>query len=119
VPCALLPVQPFSISLPPHCCDPLPPHHPQESSPRRRFYWGYIWDGTGNRATAPIRDPGNKSHMPAAQYPLDAYPPFASGCGFALSRDLVHALLSQPLPDYRLLVSDVPRLGFAVVLGAV
>jgi hypothetical protein len=39
-----------------------------------------------------------------AQYALDYYPPFASGCGFILSRDLVQALLKQPLPDYRLLV---------------
>jgi hypothetical protein len=38
------------------------------------------------------------------QYALDYYPPFASGCGFILSRDLVQALLKQPLPDYRLLV---------------
>ena len=38
------------------------------------------------------------------QYPLDYYPPFASGCGFVLSRDLVQALIKQPLPDYRLLV---------------
>ncbi|KAG2453748.1 hypothetical protein HYH02_001959 [Chlamydomonas schloesseri] len=73
------------------------------SWPRQRHYWGYIWDGTGNRVTAPIRNPANKSHMPAEQYPLDYYPPFASGCGFVLSRDLVLALLSRPLPDYRLL----------------
>jgi hypothetical protein len=39
------------------------------------------------------------------QYALDYYPPFASGCGFVLSKDLVQALLRQPLPDYRLLVS--------------
>ncbi|KAG2493440.1 hypothetical protein HYH03_008258 [Edaphochlamys debaryana] len=71
--------------------------------PRERLYWGYVWDGTGNRCTAPIRNPANKSHMPEEQYPLDFYPPFASGCGFALSRDLVAALLAQPLPDYRLL----------------
>jgi hypothetical protein len=38
------------------------------------------------------------------QYALDYYPPFASGCGFVLSRDLVEALLQQPLPDYALLV---------------
>ncbi len=43
----------------------------------------------------------------APQYPLDYYPPFASGCGFVLSRDLVRALLAQPLPDYRLLVRGV------------
>lgn len=73
------------------------------SSPRKQFYWGYIWDGTGNRVTQPIRDPHNKSHMPVEQYALDYYPPFASGCGFVLSRDLVQALLRQPLPDYRLL----------------
>lgn len=42
--------------------------------------------------------------LAAPQYPLDYYPPFASGCGFVLSRDLVRALLAQPLPDYRLLV---------------
>lgn len=74
-----------------------------EGSPKQRFYWGYIWDGTGNRCTAPIRNTNNKSHMPVEQYALDYYPPFASGCGFILSRDLVQALLKQPLPDYRLL----------------
>jgi hypothetical protein len=42
---------------------------------------------------------------PLVQYAPDFYPPFASGCGFVLSRDLVQALLQQPLPDYRLLVS--------------
>lgn len=40
----------------------------------------------------------------AVQYPLDFYPPFASGCGFVLSWDLVRELVKQPLPDYRLLV---------------
>ncbi|KAI8464209.1 MAG: galactosyltransferase-domain-containing protein [Monoraphidium minutum] len=74
-----------------------------EAAPRERHYWGYIWDGTGNRMTAPIRNPNNKSHMPEEQYPYDSYPPFASGCGFVLSWDLVRALLAQPLPDYRLL----------------
>lgn len=50
------------------------PHHrrapnpcAQEAAPRARFYWGYIWDGTGNRVTAPIRDAANKSHMPVEQ----------------------------------------------------
>ncbi|KAL6751034.1 hypothetical protein V8C86DRAFT_2790219 [Haematococcus lacustris] len=71
--------------------------------PRSRHYWGYVWDGTGARATAPIRNPLNKSFMPEHQYALDWYPPFASGCGFALSWDLVEALLALPLPDYRLL----------------
>jgi hypothetical protein len=44
----------------------------QASAPRTRFYWGYIWDGTGNRATAPIRNPRNKSYMPEEQVGLDA-----------------------------------------------
>lgn len=39
----------------------------QASWPRHRFYYGYIWDGTGNRCTAPIRNPLNKSHMPESQ----------------------------------------------------
>jgi len=71
--------------------------------PCERFYWGYIWDPESSRQTAPIRDAANKSHMPEEQYPLHYYPPFASGCGFLLSWDLVRALLAQPLPDYRLL----------------
>jgi len=71
--------------------------------PRERFYWGYIWDGTGNRVTAPIRNTRNKSHMPQEQYPLDYYPPFASGCGFVLSWDLVLELTKQPLANFRLL----------------
>eukprot|EP00775_Hariotina_reticulata_P001775 gene1775-2111_t len=77
--------------------------HLLSKTPRDRYYWGYIWDGTGGRKTQPIRNPLNKSYMPANQYALDYYPPFASGCGFILSRDLVKALLKQPLPDYRLL----------------
>jgi hypothetical protein len=44
-----------------------PPFALQASAPRTRFYWGYIWDGTGNRATAPIRNPRNKSYMPVEQ----------------------------------------------------
>lgn len=36
-------------------------------SPRERFYWGYVWDGTGNRRTEPIRNTRNKSHMPSEQ----------------------------------------------------
>ncbi|GLC59218.1 hypothetical protein PLESTB_001463200 [Pleodorina starrii] len=37
--------------------------------PRQRFYWGYVWDGSGNRVTAPIRNPANKSYMPEEQDP--------------------------------------------------
>lgn len=73
-------------------------------SPSTKFYWGYIWDQkTGNRLTGPIRDTRNKSHMPLEQYSLDFYPPFASGCGFILSWDLVLELVRVDLPDYRLL----------------
>jgi len=45
-----------------------------------------------HRRTRPIRDPANKSHMPERDYPFPTYPPFCSGCGFALSRDLAEAL---------------------------
>lgn len=75
----------------------------QRKWPKERFYWGYIWDPDAGRVTAPIRNPANKSHMPEEQYPLDYYPPFASGCGFILSWDLVLALLAADPPDYRLL----------------
>eukprot|EP00951_Prasinocladus_malaysianus_P005030 scaffold35777_cov40-Prasinocladus_malaysianus.AAC.1 len=79
------------------------PHVLSDSAPAHRFYWGYIWDPDTSRKTEPIRNPANKSHMPSEQYPLNYYPPFASGCGFVLSWDLVEALLAQQLPDYRLL----------------
>lgn len=75
----------------------------QQTWPCSRWYWGYIWDPASTRNTAPIRNQANKSFMPEEQYPFDFYPPFASGCGFVLSWDLVQALLAQPLPDYRLL----------------
>ena len=52
------------------------------------------------------------------QYALDYYPPFASGCGFILSRDLVQALLKQPLPDYRLLVGSTRRAAAVTVSAA-
>lgn len=55
--------------------------------------------------TLPALRPCNARSMShCMQYAPDFYPPFASGCGFVLSRDLVQALLVQPLPDYRLLV---------------
>jgi hypothetical protein len=41
--------------------------HTQDAWPTSRFYWGYIWDGTGARCTAPIRNPRNKSFMPQEQ----------------------------------------------------
>lgn len=52
------------------------------------------------------------------QYALDYYPPFASGCGFILSRDLVQALLKQPMPDYRLLVGSKRRAAAETVSAA-
>ncbi|GMH32888.1 hypothetical protein BSKO_00722 [Bryopsis sp. KO-2023] len=78
-----------------------------EGWPKERFYWGCFWNLTPEGLqTAPIRNPSNKSYMPMEQYPLDHYPPFASGCGFVLSRDLVEALVNANLPDYR--VMDPP-----------
>lgn len=45
------------------------------------------------RVTKPLRTPTAKSFMPYEQYPSDeAYPPFACGCGFILSKDLVYYL---------------------------
>jgi hypothetical protein len=57
----------------------------QAGSPKQRFYWGYIWDGTGNRCTAPIRNVKNKSHMPVEQ--VGAFQPvkLCSRCGTARS----------------------------------
>jgi hypothetical protein len=68
---------------------------PSAPCARARFYWGYVWNSEANPGarTSPIRDPRNKSHMPVDDYPFDAYPPFCSGCGFALSRDLAAALV--------------------------
>lgn len=43
------------------------------------------------------------AYLPTSQWPYDHYPPFASGCGFVLSFDLVLALTSRELPRYRLL----------------
>lgn len=61
--------------------------------PRERCCWGYMWNLPGaegdGRRTRPLRDPGAKSYMPADQWPADSYPPFPSGCCFALSADLV------------------------------
>jgi hypothetical protein len=65
-------------------------------APRSSFYWGYAWNcpqQNPGAITSPIRDPRNKSHMPEADYPYESYPPFCSGCGFALSRDLALALV--------------------------
>lgn len=77
------------------------------SWPSERFYWGYVWNLTPESSqTAPIRTPLNKSHMPHEQYQLEYYPPFASGCCFVLSYDLIEALSSAQLPDYR--VMDPP-----------
>jgi len=65
--------------------------HP--ATPTAGLYGGYIWDGSEGRRTRPLRDPTAKSYMPHAQWPHDTYPPFASGCGFLLSEDLVTALV--------------------------
>ena len=58
------------------------------------LYAGYIWDGSDGRRTRPLRDPTAKSYMPTEHWPHDEYPPFASGCGYVISRDLVQRLVS-------------------------
>jgi hypothetical protein len=65
----------------------------QPATPTAGLYAGYIWDGSEGRRTRPLRDPTAKSYMPHEQWPNDSYPPFASGCGFILSLDLVTALV--------------------------
>ncbi|KAL1512373.1 hypothetical protein AB1Y20_005631 [Prymnesium parvum] len=72
------------------------------------LYAGYIWDGSEGRRTKPIRDPEAKSYMPIEQWPHDAYPPFASGCCFILSRDLVEWLVEQSPAMTFFRVIDVP-----------
>jgi hypothetical protein len=78
-----------------------------ETKPKEKFYYGYIWnDGKRYvsrgcktedvRVTKPLRNPEAKSYMPVEQYPEDeAYPPFACGCGFILTPDLIHYLVEN------------------------
>ncbi len=73
--------------------DLLMPLMAAQSFPRERLYWGYIWDNLHCRVTRPLRDPAHKSYMPVEHYPLECYPPFASGCAFLLSHDLVAYLV--------------------------
>jgi hypothetical protein len=66
--------------------------------PDASLYYGYMWnfpgagcaalEGGGSR-TRPIRDEASKSFVPVEQWPSDTFPPFASGCCFVLSADLV------------------------------
>ena len=76
--------------------------------PSAGLYAGYIWDGSEGRRTRPIRDPAAKSYMPVDQWPEDAYPPFASGCGFIMARDLVETLAAQAATFTFFRVIDVP-----------
>ena len=59
------------------------------------LYAGYIWDGSDARRTKPLRDPEAKSYVPYDQWPHESYPPFASGCCFVISRDLVEWLVQE------------------------
>jgi len=66
-----------------------------KDKPREKYYYGYIWNN-GLRTTKPLRTPTAKSYMPYDQYPEDvAYPPFACGCGFVLTRDLIQYLVEK------------------------
>ena len=46
--------------------------------------------------------------MPVEQWPRDSYPPFASGCGFLISRDLIELLNAQSHTFTFFRVIDVP-----------
>ncbi len=64
----LVPNEPYSIHAKTSLALFLPRFDLKVSDwPTERFYYGYIWDGTGNRKTQPIRNPRNKSHMPVEQ----------------------------------------------------
>ena len=78
------------------------------AQPHAGLYAGYIWDGTEGRRTKPLRDPTAKSYMPVDQWPHDSYPPFASGCGFLIARDLVEALVAASPTFTFFRVIDVP-----------
>lgn len=70
--------------------------------PSAKLYWGYMWNlehasamqGGGAR-TRPIRDKAAKSYVPVEQWPEDDFPPFASGCCFVLSIDLVREFVRR------------------------
>ena len=77
-------------------------------TPARGLYAGYIWDGSEGRRTAPLRDPSAKSYMPPEQWPHSYYPPFASGCGFVISHDLIAWLVGESADFTFFRVIDVP-----------
>ena len=77
-------------------------------TPTRGLYAGYIWDGSEGRRTAPLRDPSAKSYMPPEQWPHSYYPPFASGCGFVISHDLIAWLVGESADFTFFRVIDVP-----------
>ena len=79
-----------------------------DAQPWSGLYAGYIWDGSEGRRTKPLRDPTAKSYMPYDQWPHESYPPFASGCGFLLSRDLIEGLVEQSPTFTFFRVIDVP-----------
>lgn len=81
---------------------------PSAADPWSGLYAGYIWDGSEGRKTKPLRDPTAKSYMPVEQWPHDSYPPFASGCGFLISRDLIELLNAQSHTFTFFRVIDVP-----------
>lgn len=78
------------------------------AGPPQGLYAGYIWDGSPGRRTKPLRDPAAKSYMPVDQWPHDSYPPFASGCGFVISEDLVQWLVQRSPTFTFFRVIDVP-----------
>jgi len=66
-----------------------------ETKPTKNYCYGYMWNN-GLRVTKPLRNPTAKSYMPYDQYPEDTpYPPFACGCGFVLTNDLIGYLVEN------------------------
>ncbi|GAB9465610.1 hypothetical protein Gpo141_00003014 [Globisporangium polare] len=58
----------------------------RKHGPRTHFYAGQVWAKVVLRV-APIRDPGSKSYLSEAQYPMSDLPPFASGPHYIMSMD--------------------------------
>ena len=58
-------------------------------APSRRLYHGQIWTGR------PIRDRRHKNWVSHDRYPLERFPPYASGAHYVLSADVLHYVVGN------------------------
>ncbi|XP_071803581.1 beta-1,3-galactosyltransferase 1-like isoform X2 [Asterias amurensis] len=66
-----------------------------------RLAFGFVINGS------PIRDPSSKWYMPRSVYSANSYPPFMSGTGYVLSRDVAISVYKQSLDTKFLYLEDV------------